>query len=128
MHGLCSFNLGLCNAPKPDKIQAMETKQASISVVIPVYNSEQSLPPLIEQLGEALQKIAPEFEVILVNDGSKDHSWAAMESLAAQELVVQPTPELTEITGPLRGNAIPGTDSSQANLLVLPPQLSHVAL
>ena len=44
----------------------------SISVVIPVYNSEQSLPLLIDRLKSVLAASCPTFEVILVNDGSID--------------------------------------------------------
>jgi len=47
----------------------------TLSVVIPVYNSEESLEELARRLGEALASITREFEVILVNDGSRDGSW-----------------------------------------------------
>lgn len=47
----------------------------SLSVVIPVYNSASILPELIDRLGEVLPKISKQFEVILVNDGSRDESW-----------------------------------------------------
>ena len=46
----------------------------SLSVVIPVYNSEQVLPLLLTRLQAVLQEIADRFEVILVNDGSRDAS------------------------------------------------------
>lgn len=54
------------------------------SVVIPVYNSESSLGPLIERLGKVLPAAAPQYEVILVNDGSQDSSWEVVKQLAAQ--------------------------------------------
>ena len=54
------------------------------SVVIPVYRSEQTLDPLIERLGQVLPKLADSFEVVLVNDGSPDNSWAAIERLSMQ--------------------------------------------
>src|SRR3954447_18292863 len=53
------------------------------SVVIPVYNSEGSLTPLVERLHRVLPMLAPEFEVILVNDGSRDGSWDVVRELAA---------------------------------------------
>ncbi len=43
-----------------------------LSVIIPVYNSEASIGPLVERLGEALSGIS--HEVILINDGSRDDS------------------------------------------------------
>ncbi len=45
------------------------------SVVIPVYNSEGSLRPLIERLAAELPRFSSAYEVILVNDASRDHSW-----------------------------------------------------
>lgn len=54
------------------------------SVVIPVYRSEQTLDPLIERLAKVLPNIAESYEVILVNDGSPDNSWAVVERLAGQ--------------------------------------------
>jgi undecaprenyl-phosphate 4-deoxy-4-formamido-L-arabinose transferase len=47
----------------------------TLSVVIPVYNSEATLSKLIETLGAALNKLSDIYEVILVNDGSIDGSW-----------------------------------------------------
>jgi glycosyltransferase involved in cell wall biosynthesis len=54
------------------------------SVVIPVYRSEQTLDPLIERLAQVLPNIADSYEVVLVNDGSPDNSWAVIERLAIQ--------------------------------------------
>lgn len=53
-----------------------------LSIIIPVYNSEQSLPPLLERLSQVLPTLAASYEVILVNDGSRDKSWAVITSLA----------------------------------------------
>lgn len=47
----------------------------SASVVIPVFNSQDTLPELIDRLSRILPGAAEEFEVILVNDGSSDTSW-----------------------------------------------------
>ncbi len=54
------------------------------SVVIPVYRSEQTLDALIERLAQVLPKVADVYEVVLVNDGSPDASWATIERLSAQ--------------------------------------------
>lgn len=56
----------------------------SLSVVVPVYNSEQSLEALVEQLHEHLPALASTFEILLVNDGSADGSWALIERLSAR--------------------------------------------
>jgi len=47
----------------------------SISVVIPVYNSEGILRELIARLDPALRELSIRFEAVLVNDGSRDASW-----------------------------------------------------
>jgi glycosyltransferase involved in cell wall biosynthesis len=60
-----------------------------ISVVVPVYNSEQSLPELIDRLERIFQANQLEAEVILVNDGSRDQSWARIQRLAERSTVVR---------------------------------------
>jgi len=54
-----------------------------LSVVIPVYNEEESLPHLHEALCAALKDLPRSWEVIYVNDGSRDGSMAVLEKLAA---------------------------------------------
>jgi undecaprenyl-phosphate 4-deoxy-4-formamido-L-arabinose transferase len=49
-------------------------KKAALSVVIPVFNEEQSLPDLIRRVLAACEKTGKEFEVVLVDDGSRDRS------------------------------------------------------
>ncbi len=51
------------------------------SVIIPCYNSEGSLPKLINRLGEILPTLFDEFEVLLVNDSSRDNTWPVIEQL-----------------------------------------------
>jgi undecaprenyl-phosphate 4-deoxy-4-formamido-L-arabinose transferase len=59
-------------------------QKPTISIVVPVYNSEQSLPLLIERLEPVLRSIASAFEVVLVNDGSRDGSWGVISKLSQQ--------------------------------------------
>jgi glycosyltransferase involved in cell wall biosynthesis len=54
----------------------------TISVVIPVYNSELILPVLVDRLIPALKKITGNFEILLINDGSHDNSWQVVSELA----------------------------------------------
>ncbi len=51
------------------------TVERTLSVVIPVYNGAETLPPLLERMAQVLPQAAAKFEVILVNDGSPDNSW-----------------------------------------------------
>ena len=55
----------------------------SISIVIPLYNSAEILPQLLERLEAALSRIGCCYEVILVNDGSGDGTWAEVERQVA---------------------------------------------
>src|SRR5215213_3697660 len=59
----------------------MTTSVSGLSVVVPVYNSEKSLPMLCARLNDVLPEITKKYEVILVNDGSRDGSWAAILEL-----------------------------------------------
>jgi undecaprenyl-phosphate 4-deoxy-4-formamido-L-arabinose transferase len=54
----------------------------SISVVIPVYNSELILPTLVDRLIPALEKITDSYEILLVNDGSRDKSWQVVSEMS----------------------------------------------
>lgn len=56
-------------------------RHGSISIVIPVYNSEKSLPILLENLSSIIFSVAEEAEVVLVNDCSRDSSWEVICSL-----------------------------------------------
>lgn len=54
----------------------------SISVVIPVFNSRDSLNELVERLEKVLQSMPGRFEIIMVDDGSADGSWERIRELA----------------------------------------------
>ena len=55
-----------------------------ISVVIPLYNEEESLPELFSWIQRVMDKNGFTYEVIFVNDGSTDRSWQVIERLAAE--------------------------------------------
>lgn len=52
-----------------------------ISVVVPLYNEEESLPELFDWIRKVMVANGFSFEVIFVNDGSTDHSWEVIRSL-----------------------------------------------
>ncbi len=56
-----------------------------LSVVIPVYNEEQNLLPLCEELTDALLGLPGPFEILFVDDGSTDRSPEILAELAAKE-------------------------------------------
>ena len=55
-----------------------------ISVVIPLYNEDESLPELYDWIERVMAQNKFTFEVIFVNDGSTDHSWDVITELAAR--------------------------------------------
>lgn len=59
----------------------MNTPVPALSVVIPVYRSKMILPNLQERLTPALDGLAKDWEVILVDDGSNDGTWETMMDL-----------------------------------------------
>ena len=60
------------------------TNPIDISVVVPVYNEEDSLPQLVDQLLAAMRPIGDSFELVLVNDGSSDKSGEVLTHLSSQ--------------------------------------------
>ncbi|MHC4258687.1 MAG: glycosyltransferase family 2 protein, partial [Planctomycetota bacterium] len=56
--------------------------QKTISIIIPVYNSEGSLEPLIKRLSRVLDEHSENYEIVMVNDGSRDASWQVICELA----------------------------------------------
>ena len=53
-----------------------------LSVVVPLYNEEESLPYLVQQLTDALRPSGERFELVLVNDGSSDRTAEVLEQLS----------------------------------------------
>lgn len=60
-----------------------------VSVVIPVFNSELTLASLVAQLAPVFERRQVPFEVILVNDCSRDGSWGVIAGLAAADARVR---------------------------------------
>ncbi|MFA5774933.1 MAG: glycosyltransferase [Ilumatobacteraceae bacterium] len=63
----------------------MNSNTPLISVVVPVYEAENCLDELYRRLVEALEKITPNFEVVLVEDCGGDRSWEIIERLAKED-------------------------------------------
>ncbi|UWQ54354.1 glycosyltransferase family 2 protein [Leisingera caerulea] len=60
-----------------------------LSVVVPCYNEEESVPLLVERLVQAIEPWAQDAEIILADDGSSDGTWAAIEAAHAKYSVVR---------------------------------------
>jgi len=66
--------------PLPD---LTEDDRPDVSLVVPVYDEERTIEQVVRQAVEVLEKDSRTFEVIVVDDGSKDGTWAAIERLHA---------------------------------------------
>jgi glycosyltransferase involved in cell wall biosynthesis len=70
-------------------------KFPSLSVFFPAYNDAPSLPPLIRRTFAVLQEHVEDYEVIVVNDGSRDKTGEVLEQLSAEF-----SPRLRVVTHP----------------------------
>lgn len=65
-------------------VSAGDSPALDLSIVVPVYNSASTLPQLLARLSAVIAPITSSYEIILVDDGSRDDSWAVMQSLRDQ--------------------------------------------
>ena len=61
------------------------SEEKIISIIVPVYNEEKSIPVLYGKLKEALSKIRYDYEIIFVNDGSSDKSQKELDQLSGRD-------------------------------------------
>ena len=54
-----------------------------VSVIVPVYDSQDTLEPLVNRLIKVFRERTDECEILLVNDGSKDQSWNVIQALTS---------------------------------------------
>lgn len=63
----------------------MNTGVSSLSIVVPVYNDQEVLGELYSRLKPVIDKMTGDYEIILVDDGSRDNSWKEILSLREQD-------------------------------------------
>ena len=56
-----------------------------ISIIVPVYNEEESLPHLYKALKEAMKKVKNPYEFVFVDDGSRDESLKVLEGIQKKD-------------------------------------------
>jgi glycosyltransferase involved in cell wall biosynthesis len=56
-----------------------------LSVVIPVYNEEENIEPLIQEINAALEPLGKQYEVVVVDDGSQDNTFPTLAQLHRNE-------------------------------------------
>ena len=64
-------------------------RDIGISVVIPAYKSAATLPELVRELHRCVRPLVDQFEIVIVDDGSGDDTWATIEQLAADDSSVR---------------------------------------
>ena len=60
-----------------------------LSVVIPLYNEEESLPELCDWISRVTTSHGFSYEILLINDGSTDDSWKVIEEICSQNKVIK---------------------------------------
>ena len=64
-------------------------EKIDISIVVPLYNEEESLPELQDWIARVMTENKFSYEVIFVNDGSTDRSWEVIEELQAKNTCIR---------------------------------------
>ncbi|MBE6218998.1 MAG: glycosyltransferase family 2 protein [Rikenellaceae bacterium] len=65
------------------------SNKLDISVVVPLYNEAESLPELVAWIDRVVQENSLSYEIIMVDDGSSDSSWAVIEELRKQNEAIR---------------------------------------
>lgn len=78
------------NTQRPDAVGSVRwatalDAQPYLSVVVPIYNEEESIPNLYARLTAALEALGHSYEIVAVDDGSRDISFALLRNLAEQD-------------------------------------------
>lgn len=60
-------------------------KPKSLSIVVPCFNEEEVIEELRRRLVAVVEKLGIPYEIILVDDGSKDRTWAMMQAISAAD-------------------------------------------
>lgn len=55
-----------------------------ISIIIPLFNEEESLPELCSWIEKVMNKNDYSYEILLIDDGSKDKSWTVIENISSK--------------------------------------------
>src|SRR5215831_15522375 len=56
-----------------------------LSIVIPVYNEEENVEPLVQEIKSAVEQLGKEYEIVIVDDGSTDGTFEALARLHERE-------------------------------------------
>ncbi len=63
----------------------MSSESPQITVVLPCFNEEGNLRPLISAIREGLEPIKVDYEIVITDDCSRDNSWCVLKQLASED-------------------------------------------
>ncbi|MCX8124635.1 MAG: glycosyltransferase family 2 protein, partial [Spirochaetes bacterium] len=66
-------------------MKSRTTKKPYLSIVLPVYNEEENILPQYEHIVDAMKKTKYTYEIVFVDDGSTDNSFALLEQIAKKD-------------------------------------------
>ncbi len=76
--------------PSPDDESAIPPAPVTLSVVVPLYDEQDTLPELYRRLTDTLTALGVDYELLLVNDGSRDRTRPMLDALARTDPRVRP--------------------------------------
>jgi glycosyltransferase involved in cell wall biosynthesis len=65
------------------------TMKLDCTIVMPAYNEGDDLTPIVEQVVDVMTKTSYEFEIVLIDDGSSDNTWAVLDALREKHTQVK---------------------------------------
>lgn len=69
----------------PEEGNKVRTETPRVSLVIPLFNEEESIPELVQRIQEVMKENGFSFEILFVDDGSNDASWDRIEEASRNE-------------------------------------------
>ena len=75
----------LATAPLSQPHPHQDRARPRLSVVVPAYNEEAGIAPLLERIGAVVSALTGETEIVIVDDGSRDGTWRAICQAAADD-------------------------------------------
>lgn len=70
----------------PSLVEAQPKNAAAVlSVIVPVHNEAENVPPLMEELQSAFEALNEDYEILWINDGSNDRTGPLLDGLAHEE-------------------------------------------
>ena len=63
----------------------LRSQESMISIIVPCYNEQEALPFFHEEISRVLKEIGEDYELLFVNDGSKDDTLKELKALSTMD-------------------------------------------